>query len=115
VGGWLTKQWCRIAKAVVFENSLAGKGQISSGLQFQPAIATIQPLYCFVPHQITKHLIEPNPRYGCNALSGLVPPMMAIDVLRFSANLTGPVTLNNTNGTRPGLQPNHSPRRGTLL
>ena len=41
---WVIKDVRRIAKAAVFENNLAGKGQFSSGLQCWPAIATIQPL-----------------------------------------------------------------------
>jgi hypothetical protein len=35
--------------------------------------------------------------------------------LRCSANTTNTVTPNNPNGTRPGAEPNHFPRRGTLL
>jgi hypothetical protein len=50
-----------------------------------------------------------------DALSGLVPPPMAIYEVQFYANITSPITPNNTNGTRPGAEPNYSPQRGTLL
>jgi hypothetical protein len=47
----LTRQWCRIAKAAVFENGLASKGQFLSGLQCWPAIATLLALAGLISYQ----------------------------------------------------------------